>query len=859
MSSCVEETASLPLEARVVTLENGLVLIVREDDSAPVVSAQAWCRAGSVDEGRWLGAGLSHVLEHMLFKGTTTRGSGRIDQEVQEAGGYMNAYTSFDRTVYWINVPNTGARVAVDILCDIMQHATLPEDELVKELDVIRREMDMCHDDPGRRSSRALFEAAYTRSPYRYPVIGLPDIFNTIRREDVLGYYREKYAPNNLFLVVVGDVEAGQVIAQVREAFAGAKARPLAPEAPVLEPRQTAPRERVDESNVELGHIHVSWHIPELRHPDLPALDVLSVVLGAGRSSRLHRQVREKAGLVHTAEAWTYNPGSPGLFGLSAVADGDKFGAAVAAMQAEVRRLAEEAPSAAELAKAVKQITAATMGARKTMQGQAQDLGGSWMAVGDLGFSGRYLEAVFRVTCADVQRVARTHLTDENRTVAALLPEGSRPAVEVRREKNAQHPIRRVTLGNGLRLLVKEDDRLPFVEMRIVLQGGVLAETSGDSGITGLMTRMLLKGTDRRSAEQIATEIESVGGAIDTYAGNNSFGVTLEVLDSDFDLGLEMLAEVLLAPSFPADELERERETQLAGIRAQKDQVLHMAVKSMRRELFAGQGYGLDTSGTEESVGALTLDHLRAHHRRLVVPNNAVLAIYGRVNLARVTAAVERVFGGWLAGSAGLEPLPSAPAPTRCLRVEEERDKKQAVVVIGFHGADLRSPDRHALELVQEACSDLGSRLFLRIRDELGLAYYVGAQNFTGLVPGYFSFYAGTEPTKADRVTEEFLGEIAKLRDEGLTTEELRRAKAKVIGQKKIARQDLGGLALMTALDELYGLGFEHSEAEDARFEAVTEDQVRAAATKYLRSDAYVLSIVRPGAGTGDEGSASPA
>src|ERR1043166_4510750 len=146
------------------TLPNGLVLIIREDHSAPVVSAQAWCKAGSIDEGKWLGAGLSHALEHMLFKGTTTRAAGRIDQEVQEAGGYMNAYTSFDRTVYWISVPNTGAKVAVDILCDIMQNATLPAEELAKEMDVIRREMDMNQDDPHQRSARSLFETAYTRS-----------------------------------------------------------------------------------------------------------------------------------------------------------------------------------------------------------------------------------------------------------------------------------------------------------------------------------------------------------------------------------------------------------------------------------------------------------------------------------------------------------------------------------------------------------------------------------------------------------------------------------------------------------------------------------------------------------------------
>src|SRR6202789_3657692 len=213
------EIHALPAGVKLTTLENGLVIIVREDHSAPVVSAQAWCAAGSIHEDKWLGAGLSHVLEHMLFKGTTTRPGSRIDQEVQQAGGYMNAYTSFDRTVYHINVPDTGATVAIDILCDIMQNASLPADELDKELDVIRREMDMNHDDPARRAGRRLFEVAYTKSPYRFTIIGYPEIFNTLKPHDISGYYRERYVPNNIFFVVTGDIKADDVVKQIREAF----------------------------------------------------------------------------------------------------------------------------------------------------------------------------------------------------------------------------------------------------------------------------------------------------------------------------------------------------------------------------------------------------------------------------------------------------------------------------------------------------------------------------------------------------------------------------------------------------------------------------------------------------------------
>ena len=848
------QTPSPPAGVTLTTLDNGLTIIVREDRSAPVVSAQAWCMAGSIHEDRWLGAGLSHMLEHMLFKGTTTRPGSRIDQEVQEAGGYMNAYTSFDRTVYHIDVPNTGARIAIDILCDIMQNATLPADELAKEQDVIRREMDMNVDDPGRRAGRRLFETAYTRSPYRFTVIGYPDIFNELKPEDIRAYYREKYAPNNVFYVVVGDVKNDDVIAQIRAAYEKSKARPSPPMVLPEEPLQTAPREIVEEAPIELGHFHFAWHIPEIRHPDVPVLEVLAVLLGHGRSSRLYQEVRERQGVVHHVDAWTYSPGNTGLFGMSAVADADKFADARGAMLAEIEKLRGGLVPPGELEKAVKQFISATLATHKTMEGQAGDLGSNWIVASDLGFSERQLAAVKLVTPADIQRVAREYLTPQNRTLYALLPDGNAPKSRIEAEARNDRPIQKFELSNGLRLLVKEDHRLPFVEFRAALKGGVLAENTRNNGITLLLAKTLLKGTKRRTATQIATEIESVGGGIDSYGGNNSFGVNAEVMSSDFKTGLDLISDVLLNPVFPPGELERERDVQIAGIYAQKDDLLKSASLAMRRALFGNEGYGLDALGVETVVQNLQADDLKSFHQSLVTPNNCVLAIYGDVKTDEVKAAVEMVLGSWKPpGPAGPGGLPgdasqtTRPALTALKRVTETRDKKQAVLVIGFPGTTMFNDDHYALELIQESCSDLGSRLFLRIREQLGLAYYVGAQNLAGLAPGYFAFYTGTEPSKVELVEKELLREAELLRNEGLTAEELKRAKAKIIGQKKIARQELGHLASTTALDELYGLGYQRTELDDAKYEAVTLEQIKGVAQKYLKSDGLVVAVVKPG------------
>lgn len=845
-SSLNTEIPVLPRGTRLIHLDSGLTIIIREDHSAPVVSAQAWSKSGSIDEDKWLGAGLSHLLEHMLFKGTATRPAGRIDQEVQEAGGYMNAFTSFDRTVYYINVPSTGATVAIDILCDIMQNAALPADEMEKEKQVILREMDMNQDDPGRRSSRRLFETAYTRSPYRYTVIGYPDIFNEVKREDVVAYYREKYAPNNIFFVVVGDIEAESVETQIRQAFAGVKAKPQPPSVLPEEPHQAAPRELVEEAPIELGHFHVAWHIPDLRHPDIPALDVLATLLGSGHSSRLYQAVRERKGLAHSVDSWSYNPGHPGLVGLSAVVDAAKFPEAHDALLLEVGRMKEELVSAAELTKAVKQFTAATLATRKTMQGQAQDLGANWLAASDLNFSERYLSAVRRVTPADLQRVARHYLTTENRTMYALLPAGSVAKPSSTAEERREQPIQRFVLANGLRLLVKEDHRLPFIQFRSVFQGGVLAETASNSGLTTLLAKMLLKGTARRTAEQIVTEIESLGGSMDTYGGNNSFGVSAEVLSADFSSGFELLTDVLLHPTFPGAALGREKQVQLATIKAQRDQLLQSASRLMRQKLFGDEGYGLDAIGTEASVAALETRDLEGFYRKLVTPGNCVLAIYGDVQTDDVRKAVEDQLGTWPSGSKISHAPIRTSTSTEQRHVHDARDKRQGVIVVGFPGVSVHDPDRYALELLQEALSDLGSRLFIRIRENLGLAYYVGAQNFLGVQPGYFAFYAGTAPEKVNLVETELLKEAQLLQAEGLTEIELKRAKAKLIGQKKIARQDLGMYAMATALDELYGLGYANCDTEDAQYDAVTLEQTKAVAQKYLDPNTCVVAVIKP-------------
>lgn len=837
--------AGLPAGVKRIDFENGLTLILKEDHSSPVATAHAWSRTGSITEGDWTGAGMSHVLEHMLFKGTTHREGWRIDQEVQEAGGQMNACTSFNYTLYYIDVPASGVKTAVDILCDIMQNATLPAEELEKEKQVILREMDMGQDDPDRRSSRRLFETAYHVAPYRHPVIGYKDVFEAFTREDLMAYYKKMYAPNNLFIVVAGDIDPAAVEAQVREAFAGAKRGALPPMVLPLEPPQTAARIVEENGAVELCRSHIAWHIPGVLHPDIPALGVAVAVLGSGRSSRLYRRLREELGLVQTIDSWVYSPGEQGLIGISAEIESSKYEAALEAVQEEIELLKRELIPAAELEKVKKQCVAGLYTARKTMSGQAMDLGSSWLTAGDLNFSDRSLARIQQVTAEDVQRVVCEWFSDKNKVLYSLLPEGFKRASGSQIGKIERNPVQKTLLSNGLRLLVREDEQLPFVEFRIVFQGGLVTEEESTAGQTLLMSRLMLKGTKTRSAEKISEEIENVGGKIENGVSHGTVSFSAEVMKEDFDLGLDILSDVVLNPVFPADALELERGMLLADIRSEKDQMLPYALKRMRHELFGPWSFGLNTQGSEQSMTAVTRDDVVAQWKRLIQPDNCVLSVFGNVKADAVIRAVQAKFAQWTAAEPVRLTVPGELKTGQRQIVEEQADKKQAVVVMGYPGVDLKDPRIYPLVLLQEICSDLGSRLFMRIRDELALAYYVGAFQQCGVQPGYFCFYAGTEPASADQVVQELFKQAESLVKEGVTQAELDRAKAKIKGQRSIARQDLGDVARVTAVNEICGLGYDYSEKEDALLQAVTLEQVRSAAADILKPEHCVISIVR--------------
>ncbi len=835
-----------PSTAQKWILPNGLTIIVQEDHSAPVASVQAWCSTGSVDEDQHLGAGLSHILEHMLFKGTKTRSANQIAQSIQDVGGYINAYTSFDRTVFWIDVPKDGVSTALDVLADAMMNSNLPPDEYKKEQEVIRREFAMGMDDPDRMASLLLFATAYQRHPYRFPVIGELEIYNQLTQEQVMQYYKTRYVPNNLTFVVVGDVNGEKVQQQLSDLFIAYPEKSLKPVFIPSEPPQLGRREVHKEFATELTHFSMAWHIPEVTSPDVPALDLLSTILGDGRSSRLYQRVREEAGLAFGISAFSYTPGDPGLFGIDATLDPKKREAAEQLALQIVDEVKQTGLTANELDKAKKITLNQHIGALTTMRGQASDIGSNWLLTRDLNFSRHYLDAVQQVTLDDVKRVAKTYLTENNLTVVSLNPKGSLSGKAELVKPVAAGEIQKFELSNGLRLLVREDHRLPLVGMGAVFRGGLLAETPQDNGITRLMTKVLLKGTKTRTAEQIANELESVGASISSEAGNNSFSVSVDVMKPDVKRGFSLLSDVLLNSTFPEKAIAREKEIQIAAIQQEEEQLTSVARNIMREALFPQHPYALRSNGSVGAVQHLTQKDLLDFRDRYVVARNGVIYVFGDVKADEIKQLVEQTLGNMKAGALTLIDAKASMPLAKTTMVESRKDKAQGVIMVGFRGASLSSPDRYALELIDEASSDLGSRFFIRIRQQMGLAYYVGASQMQGLVPGLFAFYLGTDPQKLERVRTELLDEIHNLANDGLTPEELQRAKKKLIGQQEIANQSNDAFGYHCALDELYGLGFNYYKQLEYHVNAVTLDDVKKVAAKYFRDQPYVLATVRP-------------
>lgn len=825
-------------------LPNGLTVLLKPDHSSALCSVQVWVKTGSIHEGALLGGGLSHYLEHMLFKGTERRAGREISATVQAHGGYINAYTTFDRTVYYIDIPSEHTAVAVDLLADAVLHSTLPADEVERERQVILREIDMTLDEPDQRLGQTLFETAFRQHPYQHPIIGHRAVFEGVTREDLVAYYRARYVPNNLVLVVAGHFEPAALMAEVEKHFGSAPRARLAPVYLPSEAVPLAPREAHLFEDVQISRAGLGWQIPGLEHADTPVLDLLGTVLGYGNSCILWEELREKRRLVHSIEASAWNPGTVGLFYVSMLCDPDKREKAAAAVQYQIEKIARRGIAPALLAKAVRQLVVGEINTRKTMSGQASRLGLAEVVVGDLHYSRHYFDRLATVTPADIMRVAREYFVPERFTAVSMNPKVAAATTAAATPATELADFSEQRMANGARLLLLPDKRLPNLHLRLVCLGGVTHDLPEARGALSLMVTLLTKDTKNRSADEVAELVEEVGGTFHEFSGNNTFGLSLEVLPGDVDRALDVLGQAALAPAFAAETLEIEREAHLASLAEQADDVVTVARKLVRRKFFGAHPLAIDSHGTEEGLKAVTPARLRALHQRLLVAGNCVLVATGDFDPRQLTPKL-KAFLAKLPKGASPDGGPAFAGPQAGVH-EEIQPRQQAVVFQAYPCPGIRGAEHYVSEVADEVFSGMASNLFERVREQKGLAYFVRSSRVLAVDAGLFGFYAGTSPDKAREVLDEIEAEIRRVQDGGIAPEELLRCQTRLKAARRMSLQTNGARAMQAALNVIYGLPVNDWKNYDAKIDAVTIEQLRDFARRYFTPAQRVELVVRP-------------
>jgi zinc protease len=833
------------------TLPNGLTVLVQENHAAPVVAVRFYVKTGAIYEGKYAGSGISHLFEHTLQEGTKTRTKEQINEEAQSIGGQTNAYTTDEVTAYHITTASRYFERALNNLADSMMNATFPEAEVKTQQGIIHHEMAMDEDDPDRVLYDTFQQTAFIVHPVRFPVIGYPEAFDKLTREDILNYYHSHYTPENTILAVAGDVKADDVFAAAQKAL-GTWQRGTASQIAIPdEPAQTTPRRAIVEKAVQTAFVMMGWHTIPLQHPDLYALDALAGVLGNGDSSRLVQELREKKQLVYGVAAWSSTPNyNAGTFVVRASLPPEKLGAFESAVWTEINRIKNQGVTAAELQRTKRQIETGFV-FNNDVEAQAERMAYDYMGTGNPNYSAQYVARVNAVTPAQVQAMARKYLLPQGTTVAIVKPvsKAAQRTQSVSDGPKQVQPPQLITLKNGLRVLIRENHTTPTVAINAMGLGGARLENAQQAGVASLTAELLTRGTQKRNATQFSELIDALGASFETSSGYNSWTLSSNWLSRDWRRGLSLVNETLTQPTFTAPELARVKTLALANLREQEDDPDSVASLLVRKTFFGNHPYGRSPLGTLESVPKISREDVVRFWKSTFDPRHTVLAIYGDVNPTEVRRTAEFLFGGLKAAGGSTPAVPAIEPLTKPAEAQQSKPGiEQTVLYFAYPGITIQSEDRYALTVLDGALSGIyypGGRLHTRLRDSQ-LVYGVHAFPMTGIEGGAFMIVAATTKDKRDEVRRIIEEEVNRIRSEDISEQELERAKGMAITANAVDLQTNGGQASSAVSDELFGLGYKEDAQYEARINAVTVDEVRRVAQKYLRPEASAYAVVQP-------------
>ncbi len=872
---------------RVHTLDNGLTVLLQESHTVPVATFWVWYRVGSRNETPGY-SGISHWVEHMLFKGTPTHPKGTLTRYIDRLGGRWNAFTWKDYTAYHEVLPAGHLDVAIRLEADRMTHTIMDAGEVDSERTVIISEREGSENHPAYLLREEVDAVAHKVHPYRIPVIGWKEDLRVITRDDLFHHYRTFYHPQNAIAVAVGAFDADAALEAIQRAFGDIPAGPAVPSVRVREPQQEGERRVVlRRPGGATAYGHIAYHVPAATHPDLAVLLMIDGLLsgfkstvpfdqsGGGRSSRLYRALVD-TGLASEVSSSVIPSADPTLFRIAAtVRAGGDAGAVEAQTLTEVERLAREPAAAGELAKVKKQAKAQFAFSRDGVFRLALGLGAFAVVDAPEAFES-LLSRIDRVTVDDVMRVAGTYLIECSRTVgwyrptpgqmASASPAAMRPAVffvRPSRGEDGAHPARadvqvspitpqtvtRSEFANGLVVLVQETRGTGLVAVQGYVKAGAMFD-GPRSGLARFVAAMLQRGTSRYTAQELAEVFDGMGASLGVRADMEVGALGLRVLSEDAGEALALLGEVMMRPTFPAEETEKARGELLTSVRVGMQDTRQMAERTFRSLLYPeAHPYRYLPDGEESVVASLARDDLLAFHRQHYRPEAAVLAVVGDVRAGEILNTLGQAFASWPRGGGWAPPhLPAVSVPVAPLRGEARLDGKvQSDIVLGAPGVARTEPVYYEVMIANLILGQLGmmGRLGERVRERQGMAYYAFSELRAGLLAGPWLVRAGVNPVHEQAAVEGILSEIRRFQQDGPADDELADARDFLVGSLAVRLETNAGMAQMLADIELFDLGLDYLVWYPQLIRGVSRDRIIAAARRFP-DESYCLAIAGP-------------
>lgn len=856
-------------------LPNGLEVLILPHRAAPVVTSMMFYRVGSADEASG-NTGISHFLEHMMFKGTRTYRKGEIDYLTTASGGFNNAATSFDYTTYYFSLAADRWQLGAAIEADRSRNSLLDEKEIESERRVVISELCGEQDSPWGKLLLTTSAVHWLVHPYRNPIVGYRQDVERITRRDLLSYYRKYYVPKNSFFLLVGDIEPETAIEEVANLFSSVPAGEEVSRQTFTEPAQCGQRRVNIVQDTNLARCEILFHTCRFGEPEDPVLDIISTILSSGRSSRLYQRLVEKEKLVSAVSAENDSRKDPGALGINAeLREGVDPNSVENIILQEIEKLKREPVEEPELSKAKNIISANFLFDTETAEDLAWKVGYAHI-VASYKYLDTYLDRISSITESDIQRVSRKFFTTENMTVGWSLPQNAaakekekegRNIPEVKRlaargkpRSPAQKPqtpakrkieikplnVKEHILPNGLTLLFLENRNIPALTLKLFVNAGQRAETSGKEGLSNFVANLLPEGTAKRTGLEISQTVESVGAR----ARTTGEGLEIELLKKDADLAFDLASDIVRNPLFSEESITNLKSKILAEIKSDEDDPDTAAHNAFKELVYGSHPYHAPVKGYESSVNGFTRNDAVSFHRNFYVPANCILIVVGDISEEESLSLTQKYFGTWEGREPGKLEIPEASIPLSQTRYIA-RDIDQAYIYLGHLGVRRDNPDYYTLLVMDHilgSAPGFTSRLMKRLREEEGLAYsvYSSTAESSEVEPGRFAASAACEAKDKEKMLKGLREEIERICKEKVSEDELRCAKSYLTGSYVFSLQTNLQLAQQILYMKRFKLGFDYPRRYSQLVESVSADDILRTASKYLHPEKMSAAICGP-------------